>query len=75
LSFTTHSQSCQWDRKDTIYKLEVDESDPHERMSERAFITLNLPYYNYTLYMCLKPANSNEVYHQGDRYDLKKKFL
>ncbi len=69
LSFTTHFKSCQWERKDRLYKLEVHESDPHERMSERAFINLNLPYYNSTLYMCLKPANMNEVFHQGDRYD------
>ncbi len=68
LSFTTHSASCQWERKDKIYKLKVDASDPHERMSERAFIVLNLPYYNSTLFMCLTPTNSNEVFHQGNRY-------
>jgi len=68
LSFTTHPESCQWERKDKIYKLKVNASDPHDRMSERAYITLNLPYYNSTLYMCLTPRNSNEVFHQGDRY-------
>jgi hypothetical protein len=67
LSFTTHSKSCQWERKNKIYKLKVNQFDPHERMSERAYITLNLPYYNSTLYMCLTPANSNEVFHQGNR--------
>ncbi|CAF1462085.1 unnamed protein product [Adineta steineri] len=71
LSFTTHPKSCQWERKDTVYKLKVDAHDPHERMSDRAFITLNLPYYNSTLYMCLTPTNSNEVFHQGDRPALK----
>jgi hypothetical protein len=55
LSFTTHGDSCQWERKDKIYKLTVNASDPHDRMSERAFIILNLPYYNSTLYMCLTP--------------------
>ena len=72
LSFTTHSKSCQWDRKDRIYELQVDASDPHERMSERAFIALNLPYYNSTLFMCLTPSGSNEVFHQGDRYEREK---
>jgi len=38
-------------------------------MSERAWIILNLPYYNSTLYMCLTPANSTDVFHQGSRYD------
>ncbi|CAF0803215.1 unnamed protein product [Adineta ricciae] len=71
LSFTTHAASCAWDRKDKVYKLEVDEADPHERMSERAFITLNLPYYNSTLYMCITPVGSNEVFHQGNRPALK----
>ncbi|CAF1141906.1 unnamed protein product [Rotaria sordida] len=71
LSFTTHSESCEWERKDKIYTLEVDQFDPHERMSERAYITLNLPYYNSTLYMCLRPSNTNEVFHQGDRPGLK----
>ncbi|CAF0973748.1 unnamed protein product [Rotaria sp. Silwood1] len=71
LSFTTHSGSCQWERKNKVYTLKVNAFDPHERMSERAFITLNLPYYNSTLYMCLTPSNSNEVFHQGDRPGLK----
>ncbi|CAF0976819.1 unnamed protein product [Rotaria sordida] len=71
LSFTTHPKSCQWERKDKIYELLVDEKDPHERMSERAYIHLNLPYYNSTLYMCLTPSNSNEVFHQGNRPALK----
>ncbi len=51
-----------------MYKLKVDQFDPHEHMSERAYINLTLPYYNSTLYICLTPANSNEVFHQGDRY-------
>jgi hypothetical protein len=67
LSLTTHPESCQWERKDKIYKLKVNASDPHDRMSERAYIILNLPYYNSTLYMCLTPTNSNEVFHQGVR--------
>ena len=37
-------------------------------MHEHASIILNLPYYNSTLYMCLTPSNSNEVFHQGNRY-------
>jgi hypothetical protein len=37
-------------------------------MSERAYITFNLPYYNSTLYICLTPANSTEVFHQANRY-------
>lgn len=53
-----------------MYQLKVDPLDRHGRMSERAFIYLNLPYYSSTLYMCLTPANSNEVFHQGARYDL-----
>jgi hypothetical protein len=68
LSFTTHSEACQWDRKNKMYELKVDETDPHERMSERAFIVLHLPYFNSTLYMCLTPKGSNEVFHQGNRY-------
>ncbi len=68
LSFTAHPESCQWERKDKIYTLKVDASDPHERMSERAFIILNLPDYNSTLFMCLTPKNSSEVFHQGKRY-------
>ncbi|CAF2320775.1 unnamed protein product [Rotaria sp. Silwood2] len=71
LSFTTHPESCQWERKNKIYTLQVDATDPHERMSERAFIDLTLPYYNSTLYMCLTPTNSNEVFHQGNRPALK----
>jgi len=67
LSFTTHPRSCDWDRKNRIYNLKVDQFDPHERMSERAFVTLNLPYYNDTLYVCLTPAHSNDVFHQGNR--------
>ncbi len=69
LSFTTHSKSCQWERKDKMYKLEVNESNSMGHMSERAYITLNLPYYNSTLYMCFTPANSDEAFHQGDRFD------
>ena len=68
LSFTTHPESCQWDRKNKVYDLKVDEEDPHERMSERAFINLHLPYFNSTLFMCLQPNGSNEVFHQGNRY-------
>lgn len=68
LSFTTHSQSCEWERKNKVYTLKVDASDPHERLMERAYVTFNLPYYNSTLYMCLTPTNSNEVFHQGNRY-------
>ncbi|CAF2869983.1 unnamed protein product [Rotaria sp. Silwood2] len=71
LSFTTHSDSCQWERKNKIYTLKVDVLDPHERMSERAYIILNLPYYNSTLYMCLTPSNSDDVFHQGNRAGLK----
>lgn len=67
LSFTTHSKSCQWERKDRIYELKVEQKDPHQRMTERAYISLNLPYYNSTLYMCLRPAKSQDVFHQGDR--------
>lgn len=67
LSFTTHRNSCQWERKDTVYRLRVNASDPHDRMSERASITFNLPYYNQTLYLCLSPKGSNEVFHQGNR--------
>lgn len=52
-----------------MYTLKVDQFDPHERMSERAYINLNLPYYNSTLYICLTPTNSNEVFHQGNRYE------
>ena len=68
LSLTTHSSNCQWERKDTIYQLKVPPSDPHERMSERAFINIKLPYYKSTLYMCLTTPDSNEVFHQGNRY-------
>lgn len=70
LSFTTHSKSCEYERKDITLKLQVDSSDRHERMSERAFIDINLPYFNSTLFMCLQPANSNEIYHQGARYNI-----
>jgi hypothetical protein len=52
-----------------MYKLEVNESNSMGHMSERAYITLNLPYYNSTLYMCFTPANSDEAFHQGDRFD------
>ena len=67
LSFTTHDQSCQWERKDRVYVLKVNPADPHDRMSERAYVILNLPDYNSTLYMCITPNGSNEVFHQGNR--------
>lgn len=67
LSFTTHDQSCQWERKDRVYILRVNQSDPHERMSERAYVTFHFPDYNSTLYMCLSPNGTNEVFHQGNR--------
>ncbi|UJR23804.1 hypothetical protein I4U23_026780 [Adineta vaga] len=35
-------------------------------MGQLAFVTLNLPFYNSTLYLCLSPANSSEVLHQGN---------
>lgn len=67
LSFTTHSKSCQWERKDRTYTLQIEKKDPHQRMTERAYVSLNLPHYNSTLYMCITPANSKDVFHQGDR--------
>ncbi|CAM4897569.1 unnamed protein product [Rotaria socialis] len=71
LSFTTHPESCQWERKNAIYRLKVEEASSQHRTSEYAFINLNLPYYNSTLYMCLTSANSSEVLHCGDRPGLK----
>jgi hypothetical protein len=68
LSFTTHPQSCQWERKDRSYKLHVDRTDPAQRMSERAVIVINLPYYNSTLFVCLTPAGSSEAIHQENRW-------
>ena len=72
LSFTTHKESCQWERKDTVYRLTVKAAAaaaaPQGHMSERAFVTFNLPYYNSTLYLCLSPKGSHEAFHQGNRY-------
>ncbi|CAF0745015.1 unnamed protein product [Adineta steineri] len=67
ISFTTHAESCQWERKNKMYKLQVNQSSRHEHKFDRAYVTLNLPYYNSTLYLCLTPANSNEVLHQGNQ--------
>ena len=67
LSFTTHPQSCQWERKERTYTLEVQASDPSIPMNEVAHITINLPYYNSTLFLCLTPENSQRVTHLGDR--------
>jgi hypothetical protein len=66
LSFTSDSESCLLERKDHLYTLTVNDFDPHKGMSERAFLTINLPYYDSTLYICLQPPNSSDSFHQGD---------
>lgn len=63
LSFTTHRNSCQYERKDFVYPLRVESID----RNERAFVQLNLPFYNSTLFLCLTPKNSLVVLHQGNR--------
>jgi hypothetical protein len=67
LSFTSHPQSCLLERKDHLFTLTVNDVDPHKGMSERAFLTINLPYYGSTLYICLQPPNASGLFHQGDR--------
>ncbi|CAF3806195.1 unnamed protein product [Rotaria magnacalcarata] len=71
LSFTSHPQSCLLERKDRLYTLTVNTHGPYRRMSERAFLTINLPYYNSTLYVCLQLPNESYPIHQGDRPALK----
>lgn len=71
LSFTTHAANCQFERIDISYHLEVNASDTHERISERAFVNIRLPHYNSTLFLCLEPANSSVVTHQGNRSAVK----
>lgn len=66
LSFTTHAESCTWERKDRIYQLQVNESNPNPHIGELAYITVNLPFYNSTLYLCVTPADSNKAFHQGN---------
>lgn len=67
ISFTSHPQSCLLEQKDHLYTLIVSASDPYQRMSERAFLTINLPYYGSTLYVCLQSANASFPFHQGKR--------
>lgn len=67
LSFTSHPQSCLLERKDRLYTLIVNTHGPYQRMSERTFLTINLPYYNSTLYVCLQIPNAPYPIHQGDR--------
>ncbi|CAF1187112.1 unnamed protein product [Didymodactylos carnosus] len=68
LSFTTHGESCEYDRKDKRYLLTIvsDHSLQNQQKTiEQAHIVLNLPYYGSTLYMCLRGLNSKDIYHQG----------
>ncbi|CAF1471472.1 unnamed protein product [Adineta ricciae] len=66
LSFTTHAESCIWERKDRIYLLQVNESNPNSHVGELAYVTLHLPFYNSTLYLCVTPPDSSRAFHQGN---------
>ena len=64
LSFTTHTESCQWERRSKVYRINI---NSNRSIDAHASITINLPYYSSILYMCLTPKNSTKVIHQGSR--------
>lgn len=67
LSFTSHPDTCKLERRDHLYTLTVTDVDSQKGMSEHALVTINLPYYDTTLYVCLQPPNATDSFHQGDQ--------
>ncbi|UJR08015.1 hypothetical protein I4U23_012293 [Adineta vaga] len=71
LSFTIDSESCSFERKNHSYILTTSSSNSDQTIIEQVFLTINLPYYSSTLYICLQSRDVTQPSHQGDRPTLK----
>lgn len=69
LSFTSHPERCLFERKDHVFTLIVTEPTIHTNVhvKEQARVTIKLPYYGGTLFMCLQSPKESIPLHQGNQ--------